>query len=609
VAPCLVGGPFDPGYGLYLLEIFLPGVGIGELLCLWKREDCLAEKFGLALGLGLAFDTLILAARTSGVTILGETLRGADLPTIYFILGVGVATLAISWFRKRRLDFLGMPTWTDLAMALLTVALGTMVALYFAKYPIFPQLYSADQADHTSIVQGLISGTTTTLPGGVLYYGVHYQLASALLLVGGEPLVTVQRTMGLLVILSPLMVYVASKRIFASSKAGLLAAAIYVLSGAIWFGSVFDAGLYANFFGVIASLFFLVAFLQVAEGVRSSRCWVVFSFALTMIYFSHYASVTLFPALLILPMVVLVFEGRDVKRYMLLVVVALVPAAAALLTYPNLLSFLFGLVFGGTGGQTLLGHTVLSDALSAFPVMGYMALEVSNDVAFVLLLVLAVISVRHCIISRRSPSLVPCLWFLSLLIVAPFNPRAWRLSYEALVPLTIMAGYGISSLLPKSGQTKRRRMGSGQGRNLTVALVIVLLISPIAVGSWWENGVTGALTDTSTLSQTQQNVYSAMYWLKNNTPAESSYLSVSDWRFVYTYLIFERTTNYTYAPTPAEGLALAKHNGEQFIIVTFFVTLQLPSNPSLYPWLNYQASSNLSLIFNNDDVRIFKIMG
>ncbi len=465
----MVGGLFYLGYGPYLFAIFLPGLGIGEALSLWKREDSLAEKLGLAFGLGLAFDTLVLAVRTSGLSILGETLRGVDLPTIYFIIAAGVAALAVAWLRKRRLDVLGMPTPADLAMTLLTVTLGVMVALYFAKYPIFPAYASQDPAAHVGIAQGLISGAMTSFPGGVLYYGIHYQLASALLLVGGEPLVTAQRTMGVLVVLSPLLVYAASKRILASSRAALTTVAVYVLSGTIWFNGVFDAGLYANFFGILACLFFIVAFLQVAEGIRYPRYWLIFSLALVMVYFSHYSSVTLFPALLILPLVRVAMDGKDVKRYFLPVLVAFLPAAVALVTDPKLASLLWGLVFGGVGPMALLGHTALSDALSAFPVVGYMAFEVSDDVAFVLLMIFACISVRSSIASKRSSSLVPCLWFLSILVVAPMNENAWRFSYRGSPALHDHGGIWdhVNSFETRPAQAKEDGLGPGaepQGR-------------------------------------------------------------------------------------------------------------------------------------------------
>jgi len=606
VALCLVGGLYYPGYALYILEIFLPGLGLGEVLSLWKREDSLAEKLGLAFGLGLAFDTLVLAVRTSGVSVLGENLRGVDLPTIYFILAAGSVALAVSWLRKKRLDVLGMPAWSDLAVALLTIILGTMAAMYFAKYPIFPAFASQDPGLYTGIAQGLVSGAVTSLPGGVLYYGVHLQLASSLLLVGGEPLVAVQRTMGVLVVLSPLVVYAACRRIFASSRAGLVTVTIYVLSGTIWFDSVFDAGLYANFFGILASLFFVVAFLQVSQGIRSIRSWLVFSFALFMVYLSHYSSVTVFPALLILPLVAFALGGRDVGRYLIPGVAALVPAAVALVAYTNFPAIL-RLALSGPGAQTLLGHTTLSDALSALPVLGYIGLLISNDFAFVILLLLAGISVRSSIVSKKAPSLLPCMWLLSLLFVAPLNENAWRFSYEALVPLTIMAGYGISLVLP------RRITGSGKGQKLIVALILILLLSPMVVGSWGQREVTDALTDTGTWAKTEQEVYSAMYWLKNSTPADSRYLSVTDWRFLYTDLILGRATNYTYTPEPSNGLTLANQDGDQFIVVAYYVTP--PSNLSsnsfqqytLFSY-EYQGSPHLSLVFSNDDVRVFEVV-
>lgn len=134
------------------------------------------------------------------------------------------------------------------------------------------------------------------------------------------------------------------------------------------------------------------------------------------------------------------------------------------------------------------------------------------------------------------------------------------------------------------------------------------------MGSWGQREVSDALTDTGTWAQAQQDVYSAMYWLKNNTSAGSRYLSVSDWRFVYTGLFFGRATNYSYTPDPSDGLALAEQFGDQFIIVAYYVTP--PVNPSGNPYqaytyysYYYQGSPYLSMVFTNNDVRIFEVLG
>ncbi len=215
--------------------IFLPGIGLGELLQVWKEGKTIAERFAWALGIGLSFDTLVFMLRTSGLQIGGVHLVGMDLQTIYFILAVGLVTLSAGLGLHRRFNFPVKVVRTDLLMGVMTLGLGLLLLLQFNKYPIFPEYQSPDYQIHVEIAQSLLSGTLTSIPSGVLYFGVHFQLASAILLVGGEPLVVVQRTMAVLVLFSPLFVYLASVALFENQFVGLLNVAIYTFSGTIWF--------------------------------------------------------------------------------------------------------------------------------------------------------------------------------------------------------------------------------------------------------------------------------------------------------------------------------------------------------------------------------------
>ncbi len=215
------------GYFLYLLEIFLPGIGFGELFHLWKKEDSLIDRVGLAFGLGLSFDTIVLMVRTSGIA----RLSGIDVYTLYVIMMAGVIALAISLiFREKKF---GIPKFerTDLILIVLLIVQSLVLLLYFQKYPIFPEYQSQDYGIHVQLAEGLISGSMTSIPSGILYYGIHYQLASGILFVGGEPLITVRETMAILVVLSSLLFYSSTKRVFSSSRIGLICTLIYVLSG------------------------------------------------------------------------------------------------------------------------------------------------------------------------------------------------------------------------------------------------------------------------------------------------------------------------------------------------------------------------------------------
>lgn len=601
-------GPFFPGYILYLAGIFVPGIGLGELLLAWEKRDGLATKVAMAFGLGLAFDTLVLLVRTSGLKIGEFVLLGIDPTTIYLIIASGLLALVIGLLRKRRFDFPVRPSRVDLVLFALMMVQGVIMLLWFEKYPIFPGFQSPDYGTHVQIAQGLVAGTTASLPGGILYYGVHYQLASALVLVGGEGLVTAQRVMAMLVLFSPFLLFTAAKKVFSSVKAGVLTTAIYSLTGTFWFNSVFTSGLYPNFFGLLAVFFFLVAYLMLAEKIRSKGAWVVFGLAVVTLYFSHYSSITIFPILLFLPLVKLAGKKTDARSYLVPSIVALAPAVVGFAFFPGAASTLLEGLFSATG--IVFGGTALSGALSAIPVLSDMALEVSDDVAFVVLLVLAAICIYKTRASPKALYLTPLVWFAALIVASFASSVPERFSLEALVPLTMMAGSGFSSILPQADTSRRktRRRGSGLGRRVKFLIVIIVFLTPIVVNSWGQWAVTYATTETGDSAHAQQEVYNAMYWLRDNTPINSTYLSVSDWRFTYSSLFFGRTTVFYYTSNPVEALSVATQKGAQYIIVTYFVTLQLPAGSNFYPWNTIQQSANLSLVYSTDDVRIFKVL-
>lgn len=603
----MVGQAFVPGYAVYLLEIFLPGIGFGELLNLWPRDSTLTERLAYSFGLGLAVSTLVLLVRTSGLTVGGVTLRGMDLASVYFLVGLGLGALAVSVVWRRKLGIVVRPKRVDWVLLFIMAVLAAMELVYFLKYLIFPQYESVDFGAHVLLVQSLISGAQTSIPAGILYFGVHFQLASALLLVGGEPLVTLQRTMALLVVLSPLLFYLAAKSLFSRRLAGVIVAAVYAFSGTIWFIGVFNSGLFANFFGVLAALFLIVATLNVASSVKSVRGWLVFFLALVMAYFSHYTTMTLFPALLVLPFVQFFRDRKQAVGYLAPAVAAIAPGLVGLAVFPGLLTKVLNLAAAG-GGQ-ITGKTLLSAAFSGIPVLSFMTLEVFDDVGFVFLLVFAGVCLYRGVAGKKALIAVPLVWFVSLFVAAPANVSAWRFSYEAIIPLTLMAGYGVFSLLPlPRASTRRRRSGS----HLAALVVLAILLAPLVATSFAEISMADAVTNTNVSADEQQEVYTAIYWLQANTPNSSTYLSATDWRFSYTDLIISRVT---FAPAmgqcitdPQEAQRTALQNGAGYVIVTFGVTCSLPPDPQLYLWNTLRQSSNLTLVYSNSDVKVFKIV-
>lgn len=565
----------------------------------------LMQRIGIAFGIGIAFDTVVLAFRTSGISFGGVTLRGVDTGTLYLIIASGAVLLLASVIYRRKLLFATKPKASDGALAAMMAVLALVVWLIFEKYPVFPEFPHPDFQTHVEIAEGLVSGSVVTIPRGILYYGVHFQLASTLVFVGGEPFVTIQRTMGILVILSPLLVYLVAARIFASIGPGIVAAALYVFSGMVWFDSVFVSGLYANFFGLLVALFFIFVFLELADKIRSLQTWFLFGLVVAGAYFSHYTIITVLPAVLAVPVVLLLRSRLDYKRYLIPFVASVAPAGLVVAVRPRIVHFL--LYLSQSSGGSLTGSTAISSALAFFPSLSYLALEVNDDIAFIFLFLFTVICIYRSASSKDALVFIPLVWFAALIIAAPQNTSAWRYSYEALVPLVLLASYGLFSVLPRL-KIQRRRSGESNalGQYAKVGLVLALLLVPMVVGSWGTTSLSDAVTDTQIQAQSQQSVYSAIMWLKSNTPANSTYLSLTDWRFLYTYIFIGRNTTYQYFGSEDQAIAYARQNGLGYIIVTYLTTISLPSGTQ-YPWTTYQASSNATLVYSNSDVEIFQV--
>jgi len=610
----MIPEPSLGGYFLYLLEIFVPGFGFGELFSLWKKDNSILERAGLAFGLGLSIDTIVLMIKTSNVA----GLAGISTAVLYGIIGLGAIAFVASFIvHKTRLEIPKI-TRTDAMLLALLVVQALMLLLYFEKYPIFPEYQSHDYTVHVQLALGLISGSVTTIPSGILYYGIHFQLASGILFVGGQPLITVRQTMAILVVLSSLLFYSATKKIFSSSIIGLICTSIYVLSGTIWFASVFDSGLFANFYGILSALFLLVALVGVVNNLRAISSWIIFLIAVVNAYFSHYTLLTILPAILFLPLLQLVLVKKNktpVIGYLVPALVVIIPAVIPLVVFPGLGSRIISLA--SSGGGTLSGSTVLSSAFGSLPVLSYLALEIFDDYAVLIMLLLSGFYLYQIVRTRNPIYFIPIIWFLSLIIAAPNNVSAWRFSYEAIVPLTLMASFGLSLILPQFGnQSKKRstmpqRTRADRGSIIPRVFVFLILIGGIIIGSWGTSLLTDSLTSTDIGSQSQFSIYNAINWLGTNAPNNSSYLSLTDWRFTYTNLIIGQVGFYQYARFPSQALLIAKNLSANYIIVTNVTTLSLPPVASLYPWNNFPSSSNsnLTLVYQDQDVRVFHITG
>ena len=596
------------GYVEFVALLFLPGAALIELFRL-GGEFSFAERLGLAFGLSMAVDVLVLAFRTSGLLVGSQLMVGIFPGTLELMLGVSIVAFAAPVALRRKVTFYVKPTRTDLYVLGLGAAQAILVAIHFSKYPIFPQFQSVDFIQHVQITTDLQDGSTTMFPGGILYYGAHLLMGSLVALSGDLVLAVTQYAMGILTVLSPLLVFVAASSLTKSKRVGLVATLLYVATGFVWFGSVFDAGLYANFYGILSILLLFALVPLVLKQPRNPGVWVGFVLAVGSGYISHYSYVTVIPALVALPLVVFVLERKVSLASIVIPAVAVIPGVIAAVLRPDLVTLLIQFV-QASGGGNVAGDTSLSQYLAGWPVLRYVVVEVADDLGAVVTIALAALGVYVAVRSKNPVVWMLIVWLVAIFVVAPFSEQAWRFSYMALVPLLMIAAVGFESLLPKPEekalkQRSKMRLRRDLGRYRLGILGIVFLL--LVVNSWSWQLVADASSNGSANSQTQNGLLSAMQWMRANVPADSQVVSVTDSDISYYQLLFGHPSGYAPLAPPDEVVAASANSTVPTYVVLTKVGTVLVPDPSQNPFNQYPNDTRFQLQYNDSGVLVYKL--
>jgi len=596
------------GYLEFVALLFLPGMAFMELFRV-GGDLSFAERLGLAFGLSMAVDVLALTFRTSGLLIGSQLMIGIFPVTLELMLGASVVVFAAAVVLRRRVTLYVRPERYDLYVLGLVAAQALLVVVHFTKYPIFPQFQSVDFTQHVQITSALQAGGLTMFPGGILYYGAHLLMGSLVALSGDLALVATQYAMGLLTVFSPLLVFVAAGSLTKSKRVGLIATVLYVSTGFVWFGSVFDAGLYANFYGVLSILLLFALVPVVLKQPRSPGVWVALVLAVGSGYFSHYSYVTVIPALVALPLAVFVLERKVSLPAIAISAVVVLPGMVAALLRPDLVTLLVQFVQATAGGN-VAGDTFLSQYLTGWPVLRYVVVEIADDLGAMVTLVLAALGVYAAFRSKNPVVWVLIVWLLAILVVAPFSEAAWRFAYMALVPLLIVAAVGFDSQIPQTEdravrQRSKMRARRDYGRYRLGLLGVVFLL--LLVNSWSWQLLGDAASNGAANSQNQNGVLAAMHWMNATTPRDSQVVSVTDSDYNYFQLLYGRASGYAPLATPdAVVAASAGSTVPTYVVLTKVGTVTVP-DPSQNPFNLYPNDARFQLQYNQSGVLVYEL--
>ena len=595
------------GYLEFLVLLFLPGLAVIEVFKLGGALS-FAERLALAFGLSMAVDVLVLAFRTSGVLVGSQLMIGIYPGTLEIILAASLVALVVPVVVRRRLSLWVMPLRDDLYVLGLVAAQAALVAAHFYKYPVFPQFSSTDFSQHVMITASLQSGGTTFFPGGILYYGVHMLMGAALALSGDLPLLATQYAIGILTVLSPLLVYFAVDSLTSSKRISLLAVLLYVATGFVWFGSVFDAGLYANFYGVLSILLLFGLVPLVLKAPRTPGVWVALALAVGSGYLSHYSYVTVIPALVALPIALLVLQRKVNLPSLAVAGVVLVPGVVGAAAKPFLVTLLLQFV-SASGGGNITGATALSKVFAGWPVLEYAVVEVANDLASIVALALAAYGVYLAIRSKNPVLWMLVVWLAALLVVAPFTETAWRFSYMTLLPLLVLAAIGLEGMIPRGMDKSLKQRSKMRYRRDDTRLrqgLVVVACALLVFNSWSWQLVADAGSNGGPNGQIQHGLLQAMTWMDANTPSDSNVVSVTSSYFQYYLLLYGRTSGYDPLAIPDAVVAASSASTvPTYVVLTTVGTVVV--NATDNPFNEYPTDSLFHLDYNQSGVAIYEL--
>jgi len=577
-------------------------------LCKVDTED-LSESLGLSFALGLAFTTLVVSVLTLGSIVPGITLAGLTGYESYTMLIPSIALLAIMRLRGKRL--LPKPTKGDIIPLASLAFLGIVLLLHFTKYPIFPKYSSVDFEWHVKLSQELANGSYTLIPSGILYYGAHAQSALLHQLNGGLPLADTQLTMAVLTLLSPLLIYATSKGIFMDTYTAQLTSLAYVATGFIWYGSVFNAGLYSNFYGILAGLS-LVALLAKMLKEPSKLLWLLYLMLILNLYVSHYSSLLLILSLPIAAVVAILKRSITPKQSPPFIAPLAIGALGATV-HPSMVGSLLSFL-SPTGYEALTGDTALSMQLSSAPVMRYLAGVITQDLATTLLILLALLALPKLYRNPKPLTTLPTAWLGLTLLTAPPGPTAWRFSYAALTPLLLLAGTQLSQYKPPQHtkaptRTKglRSRLGTLQPQARGLATLTLILLALSTYG-WTHLALADTLKDNQLHRMGQLELLKAIDWIKENTPPNSRFLIITDWRLErYLEPLTGRHATMLFLAKPDQAITKAYMEGYQYIVLTRVVPAEVPQDPEQNPLNTYPKEPALKLAYQNQNVLIYTL--
>lgn len=527
-------------YGQILTIILFFTVGL-SILSQMKgyRERGLAEVLGLSFGASIAVLPLLLG-------MIYVVLGSIEVLHVWIILAVsGLAVIRrFRWVLSIKISLL------DIYVIAATVITGVFFLFISLRNPYFPMFPSTDYLFHLNASQQYLNGQIALTP--VTYPpAVHFIIGTGMLLMGGEPIVAMQKTMMILGALAPLLFYAVALRTTGSGKVALGAAVLYLPVGVWWYG-LFTTGLYANVYANFVSLAILLFLVDYVKGV-SGNSILLFALVSIGLYISHFTVVILLAALWVMLPLILVKARSSAARYFYGLCILMVPALILVAAAPSIVSFVVSLMSAPVSAGDIVvwpsGNLMAAQLGEVSVFLQFIYLSLHGEFLFFLALI-SLVAAPLMVLKKRAPiwALMFPVWFLTTWVMSPSTLLTWRSAYYALTPLSFTIALGVSGvisvfkvekLVRSRGAYMRATRDDAPSKLQIAGLVATIFL--IFAGSVVAFSAVDTFRSLEGSRRLDEDVYGAIMWIREETPSGAVIVAVGDWRFNYFQDLTRRT--------------------------------------------------------------------
>ena len=485
------------------------------------------------------------------------------------------------------------------------------VLFLFTPVWIFPGNPSGDFYVYTSIAYRFLGGEATVRDLFVMHPIIYPFLGSVLSLFQGftdNPILVTRLFMMILAFYSIPLIHQVSGRLY-GAWAGEVSIILTLLINTFWYIVVVVTGLYANFLGIILTLYLILLIIRFRDSRHPILVPLLFIASATALL--AHESTFLFLTGLWLAAVYGLFK-RDTQLMKIAIIVSS-PLIFFLLfslhdlnvIYIFLTEYVFKLRPFTVGATRMEAIDPIADQIYQYsPFLSSIYRYVS---ASGLLVSIATMVVGAYLVYKRGDalSLVPWFWFLSIWIFTLFFLDIWRFSLLSMYPVCIFMGSVNRWPRPLEDWLGRVASKPSSRKIIKIEVVILLILLVFASSPLFRMTLYSLATRNYDYSK-QLNIYDSMVWIRENTPEDAIVISIGRWEYMYTSLIANRTFYGDFFKYPEElypsiqGLV----GDRDIYVVVWNRLLDLDNERPIVEY--YREDSRFQVVYYNEEVTIFK---